>query len=239
MSTTPAGGAPPKIVQLPGKAQDAAGVDVLKPLQTLARGLHLLGDPDEKVTTRKGTPASLQEIQSGALAISKNWSAISGAIVAGVALLGGSEAIWNWVSVKSATLQAALVVSLGFVVGVALLAIAIMVKADVTARSVAAAARHHGRSEVARAFLTAVAQDARAAGPAATGDHGAAELAQRVVESIAGGRHTSVTLSTDPGMAYTMTRVRSGASGTQVGFVDAAGSEKWFLAADVTSYLAT
>jgi hypothetical protein len=100
-----------------------------------------------------GTPYSLQVISAGALAFNKWWSSV-------VAVAGGGGAIWAGVQAyfakQNTPVQVALVAASGVLGAVALLAIALIVRADVEARTQATTAEYAARKDVATVFLNLI-----------------------------------------------------------------------------------
>ncbi|WP_159081573.1 hypothetical protein [Nocardioides sediminis] len=142
-----------KPVKWPGKAYDPDGPDLGGPLQQLLLDLHVIekeGDEDH-LGPLKGTPYSIQVITAGATSLGKAWSALiallggGGAIAAGLRGLGYANDDPLMASVftgSAAVLLAAVSIS-----------IAVMVKADVTARAEASAAQYRARAEISSALL--------------------------------------------------------------------------------------
>jgi hypothetical protein len=151
MTTTP-------LVQWPAKAYAPEGEDLAPPIKGLLTELRLLENPnpEEKVTWDGGTPQSLQVMTSGASAISK-------LVVSLVAGGGGLAAIATglngfFTSVGPDNLDTPLVRTAfilgGSVLGAAVvLALAVVVRSDVTARAHATAAQFQARGTVASALL--------------------------------------------------------------------------------------
>jgi hypothetical protein len=145
-------------VQWPAKAYAADGEDLSAPITQLLIDLRLLENPlpNEKVTWQSGTPQSLQVMTGGATSISK-W------IAAAVAGVGGLSALATglngfFVAVGPAGLDTPLVRTAfilgGSVLGAAVaIALAILVRSDLTARAHATAAQFEARGAVASALI--------------------------------------------------------------------------------------
>ncbi|NEA61578.1 hypothetical protein [Streptomyces sp. SID12488] len=123
------------------------GEGFASPLVKFLRRLHLLSKETDKVTLR-GTPPSLQVLTSGALSVTKLWTAAAAAggattfATAWAAFVGASD------SVKIAAIASA-----GFLLGTLAVAIAIIVKADVSNRAAATSSRVNARALVAAEYL--------------------------------------------------------------------------------------
>ena len=146
-------------VQWPAKAYASEGDDLSAPIKQLLADLRLLENPlgNEKVSLIKGTPQSLQVMTSGATSIAK-------LVVALVAGGGGLAAIATGLNgffgrVGPEGLDTPLVRS-AFVMGGSLLgaavvlALAIVVRADVSGRASSSAAQFEARAAVASALLS-------------------------------------------------------------------------------------
>jgi hypothetical protein len=140
-------------LQIPGQAVKSDGSDLADPAQTLLRGLELLpeaGASQSTIGVVSGTPYSLQVISSGALTFNKWWSSV-------VALAGGGGAIWAgtqaYFAKQNTPVQVALVGASAVLGAFALLAVALIVRSDVTARSQTTNAQYAARAEVANIFL--------------------------------------------------------------------------------------
>jgi hypothetical protein len=147
------------IVQWPAKAYATDEKDLSAPIKQLLSDLRLLENPlpGEKVTWSKGTPQSLQVMTAGASSISK-WVA---ALVAGVGGVGAVATGLNgfFVAVGPNNLDTPLVRTAfilgGSVLGAAVvIALAMVVRADVSGRASASAAQFDARGAVACALLT-------------------------------------------------------------------------------------
>jgi hypothetical protein len=154
-------------------------------LDTLLQALQLAAsDEDRQASTDDNlrwdspTPASMQVIKSGALALTKTWTKFvtgAGGLTAALsAIVGGVVAAFNGASDPIAvTLLGGAALIISFVA----IALALFVKGDLEARGMATAARHQGRADVAAMFLQAtammpadptVAEHATAAAPQAS-----------------------------------------------------------------------
>jgi hypothetical protein len=155
-----------KRVQWPGDAFAAKGDDLARPIRNLLEHLRLL--EEEKpgdVSFLGGTPASLQVITAGATSMSK-WSAgIVTALGGSTVLIAGIKGLpGDADSMQRNVFLAALAVLLSAIV----LAIAVMVRADLSARALASAAQYEARSMVAKTLLENL-QYAAPAQPATSG----------------------------------------------------------------------
>lgn len=126
-------------------------------IQQLIEQLRNAGKADaENNRDRFGTPYSLQVMKAGATTLSKRWAAI-------VAAAGGLPALGTIVQSMTNTLgrqdndplvRAAFLVSGSVLLSTVVIAVAIIVRSDVTARATAAAAQKHAEAEIAVASLT-------------------------------------------------------------------------------------
>jgi hypothetical protein len=115
---------------------------------------------DKSVSKWSGeTPASLQVIKSGALAITKTGTKVVAGAGGGAAALSAVLAvIASAVTKAGSPIVICLIASAAFVFSATAVACAIFVKGDLEARGAATAARHAGRSEVTSAFLRATVE---------------------------------------------------------------------------------
>jgi hypothetical protein len=142
-----------KNVRWPGKAYDAAGEDLGGPIQQLLIDLHVLENEDDHkdMGPFTGTPFSIQVITAGATALAKVWPGLIALLGGGGAIAVGLEAL-GYGSDQPA--QAAAFTLAAAILGSAVaISIAVIVKADVSARAMASAAQYHARSEVTGALL--------------------------------------------------------------------------------------
>jgi hypothetical protein len=143
-------------VQWPKDVTNPSGDDLGKPVVDLIRKIHLMGqdpgDVDETKTKGK-TPYSLQVITSDATAASKVWSrgiAAAGGISAILTALG---AYFGKLADKSTQITSFFVIGVAVIIASALIAIALIVRSDVSSRALASAARSKANADVATAFL--------------------------------------------------------------------------------------
>lgn len=138
-------------------------------IKTLIEQLHGIGEEDaanSKALGRNKTPYSLQVIKAGSTALSRRWAAI-------VAGAGGLPALWALVQGLTNTLgaqddapmvRAAFLLAGSVLLSTAVIAVAIIVRSDVTARAAGTAARAHAEASIAVASLSSY-QYAQAAPP--------------------------------------------------------------------------
>jgi hypothetical protein len=134
-------------VQWPGNAYNPAGTDLSGPITQLLKDMELLeeraGQDDKgnkreiKATLLGGTPPQLQVISAGSLAISKAMAALIAALGGGG---GAFAAIKGFFLESDSSLQSTYVWSAAICVATSALALAVIVGADVTARSRSVAA---------------------------------------------------------------------------------------------------
>lgn len=135
-------------IQWPANAL-GSGDDLGVPLVELQRRLELLGEggDEDKVTARR-TPYSLQIITAGTLAISK----VVTPVIGGLGLVGSG--LMAFFAGQGAGPQVALILGAAVLASATILGIALIVVADVNARSRGSAAQYEARAQVATAFLT-------------------------------------------------------------------------------------
>lgn len=145
-----------KIVKWPaGKAYDESAEDLGLPIRNLLYGLRLLENPEDegKGVGFKETPQSLQVLTSGATSVTKLYAALATAVGGGSALFTGITAIWG--SFKD--LQQAVLMASAAVLGSAVvIAVAVMVRGDVSSRARAHAAEYEARAAVATAMIDSI-----------------------------------------------------------------------------------
>ena len=146
-------------VQWPDGAYSTSGDDLSEPIQALLQDMNLLekrevDGSDPKVPKGLGnqTPFASQVITAGATSLSKltaTFVAAFGSLSAGVtAVLAFTRDLDN-----STPLMLVLVGSLAVVVSATLIGLAIIVKADLSARAGATSAEYRARAETAAALL--------------------------------------------------------------------------------------
>jgi hypothetical protein len=144
-------------VQFPGHAFNTtdAGNDILSPLETLEQNLYILPTDDDVkkagvTATFQGPPQSVSIIEAGATALSKWWSVV-------IAGLGGAAVITSAVtkfwSGQTGGVRIVLIGGLAGVLIAALIAISIMVAADVRGRAQGQVALYMARANIAGQFL--------------------------------------------------------------------------------------
>jgi hypothetical protein len=142
-------------VQFPGQAFNTNDADILSPLKTLEQGLYILPAdgtlPNAGVAaTFTGPPDSVAIIEAGATALSKWWSVV-------IAGLGGAAVITSAVtkfwSGQTGGVRIVLIGGLAGVLIAALIAISVMVAADVRGRAQGQVALYIARANIATQFL--------------------------------------------------------------------------------------
>ena len=140
-------------VQWPGIAVSSNGSDLLAPTRTILEGLKLLQtEEDSKAgTSLRRTPQSLQVITAGATAATKVASSIA-------ATLGGGAGIWAalkafWLTTDE-TQRIAYTIAAALIISATVASVAVIVRGDVQARSVAHAAQYDARARVASTFIS-------------------------------------------------------------------------------------
>jgi hypothetical protein len=145
-------------VRWPGKGYDPEGTDLSQPMRQLLVDLNLLENPtpDDKAHWRFGTPRSLQVITSGASSISKLVVGAVGGVGGLSALATGLNGFFGKVgpnNLDTPMVRTAFIVA-GALLGAAVaISLAIVVRADVSARAASTAAQFDARARVASALL--------------------------------------------------------------------------------------
>ncbi len=143
-------------VQWPGSAYSEAGDDLSPPVRQLLYDLRLLELPTEE---GKGgvltTPQSLQVLTSGATALGKGWATLVGLVSGGGAVLTGLEGL-SGVGAGDALQRAVFVASSAVMLAAAAVSVAMIIKADMTARASASAAEYQARAAVTTAMLSSL-----------------------------------------------------------------------------------
>jgi len=143
-------------IEIPGGAVDHEAKDLAGPAAALARTLDLLRDGHALPANDTQTPPSLQVIQAGSLAFSRLWNRVvaSGVTVAGLATSIGAV-VANLTTSLPDSIGTALVAGGLLVVATGVIAIAIIVAADVRSRAEATVAQMNGRVAIATAIVDA------------------------------------------------------------------------------------
>jgi hypothetical protein len=142
-------------VQWPGNAVSQKS-DLAAPAVELLHQLKLLPDPSED-DLRKGPisaainpPDSLQIIESSALAINKGWAAIVAAVGGGGAL---ATALGGFYGGQPNGVKQAMIWGAAVVLAASVLAIALIIRSDVSGRAAATVATYRARADVVDVFL--------------------------------------------------------------------------------------
>lgn len=153
-------------VTIPGDAIDPAKKDVLAPLLDVLRGVDILAK--EGATSGgvgKSPDPSVAIIESGATSLSKVWTAA-------VSALGGATAITTVATRFWSNLQGnervAAVAATGAVIAAAIIALAIIVSADVRGRALGTTEIYAARARIAERFLQVSATAKQPVAKAAT-----------------------------------------------------------------------
>jgi hypothetical protein len=142
-------------VQFPEQALAATGKDLLSPLKELEQGLGIL--PDDKdlaksgaAATFTGPPDSVAIIEAGATALSKWWSVAIGSLGGAAVITSAVTNFWNG---QTGAGRVALIGGMAGLLIAALIAISLIVAADVHGRAQATVALYTARATVAAQFL--------------------------------------------------------------------------------------
>jgi hypothetical protein len=141
-------------VRWPARAYKPKGRDLAAPMVALLKQANVLEDPAEVQASRGHlswkTEPTMQVITSGASSFSKWMSGL-------VAALGGSAAVLTAISgfwgTSDTTLKVAYVAAMAVLLSVIAIAIAMIVRADLSARAIASAAEYQARADIATAFI--------------------------------------------------------------------------------------
>jgi hypothetical protein len=144
-------------VQFPEQALATSGRDLLSPLKELEQGLGIL--PDDKdlaksgaAATFTGPPDSVAIIEAGATALSKWWSVAIGSLGGAAVITSAATKFWNG---QTGAARVALIGGMAGLLVAALIAISLIVAADVRGRAQATVALYAARATIAAQFLQA------------------------------------------------------------------------------------
>ena len=139
-------------VQFPGVRVDPGGTDLAGPTATYLQELSLLesdADIAQGVSFIHGTPDSLQVISAGALSITK--------VVSGITATGGMAAVVAAIvrafTASDVPVQVACIAAAAVVLASTIIAIALIVRCDVSGRAATTVAAYQARSQVAQQFM--------------------------------------------------------------------------------------
>lgn len=140
-----------------GKAYDASADDLSVPIRQLLYDLRLLENPDDE--RERGalaeTPQSLQVLTSGVTGVTNLYTKLATAVGGGGAVLAGLSSFWANFE-KQPALAAALMGSAAVLGSAVAIAVALMVKGDVTGRALAHVAEYDARAAVVTAMLESI-----------------------------------------------------------------------------------
>lgn len=187
------------------------GDDLLAPAQTLLRGLSIL--PTERDlessgpgSAIRGTPDSISIIEAGGTALSKGYAVVIAALGGATAVTGAVTGFWK----NEATgVRITLVAGAAVFLAAAVIAIAVIVAADVGGRAAGSVAQYDARRQVAVSFLElSLAAHRDASGAAAQ-----ATRAGSVVWSLAVVGSGAEVVRVSSGVVGHLSGVRSGSDG--------------------------
>jgi hypothetical protein len=150
---------------IPGGAVDPKGTDILQPLQDILHGVDMLGNGDSTGGAFSSPAQSVAIIESTATALTKWWAGAIAALGGATAITTAATRFWDNLSGSG---RAAIIGASGFVIAAALIALAVIIRSDLQARSAGAAALYAGRAAVAVKLLEVAGCDC-AAKPSADG----------------------------------------------------------------------
>jgi hypothetical protein len=142
-------------VQFPEQAVNKDGNDILAPLEGLQRDLGILPSDEDLAksgasATFTGPPDSVAIIEAGATALSKWWSVVIAGLGGAAAITSAATKFWSG---QTGGVRIALVIGTAGLLIAALIAISVMVAADVRGRAHGMAALYAARASVADQFL--------------------------------------------------------------------------------------
>jgi hypothetical protein len=194
--------------QIPAKYLDDAGNDFADPLSNLLIKVGLLGQDN------KDQADGLNELKEGALSLSK-WL---GGLAAAAGVAGILTSITGAITAAHEPTRVALVAGGALVGAAGIIAVALVVRGDVAARSSSAMAQYEARSQISSAFLAlsgVLTRSASSTGLPATTNGDAATPAQpRTEENEVSGRAFGVRFAPDEvefvykGQKYTFAELR-------------------------------
>jgi hypothetical protein len=140
---------------IPEQALNASGADILSPLKELEQGLGILPDDTDlaksgAAATFTGPPDSVAIIEAGATALSKWWSVVVAGLGGAAAITSGVTKFWSG---QTGGVRIALIGGMAGLLIAALLAISVMVAADVRGRAQGMVALYTARANIAAQFL--------------------------------------------------------------------------------------
>jgi trimeric autotransporter adhesin len=139
-------------VKIPGEPIDPAGSDVLSPLQDLLGGVNVLGGSQDSGSAFSKPSQSVAILESGATALTKWWSGAVGAVGGLTAIAAVATRFWNS---QTGDARVALLAATGAVLAAAVLALAIIISADVRSRANGATAVYAARAHITGKFIEA------------------------------------------------------------------------------------
>jgi hypothetical protein len=142
-------------VQFPEEAVNPAGADVLAPLKELQQGLQVL--PADKDIAKAGAsatfvgpPDSVAIIEAGATALSKWWSVAIAALGGTAVIISAVTKFWNG---ESPGVRIGLIAGMAAFLAASVLAISVIVSADLKGRAQGMVALYAARADIANQFL--------------------------------------------------------------------------------------
>lgn len=142
-------------VQFPGQAFNTSDTDILSPLETLEQGLGILPDATDlaksgAAATLTGPPDSVAIIEAGATALSKWWSVVIAGLGGAAVITAAVTKFWNG---QTGGVRIVLIGGMAGLLIAALIAISVMVAADVRGRAQGQVALYMARANIAAQFL--------------------------------------------------------------------------------------
>ena len=144
--------------QFPGKGIASTGDDLLNPLEELLRGLNILPVDKKKDSTDPPTGSLIHSPDPSAAAIESTATALTKVWTVALSALGGTAAVstvatgfWNGLNGNS---RLVLLGGMAVVVASTVIGLAVVISADLRARSGGMAAIYSARARVAVEFLT-------------------------------------------------------------------------------------
>jgi hypothetical protein len=143
-------------VQFPGQAFNVGDTDILSPLKALEQGLYILPADDTALAnagvaaTFTGPPDSVAIIEAGATALSKWWSVVIAGLGGAAVITSAVTKFWNG---QTGGVRIVLIGGLAGLLIAALIAISVIVAADVRGRAQGQVALYMARANIAAQFL--------------------------------------------------------------------------------------
>jgi len=196
-------------IQVPTGA--AGGDDLLQPMQDLMRGLSVLPtaadiSKNSAQAAIKGTPDSIAIIEAGGTALSKGYAVVIAGLGGSAAVATGVTGFWDG---EGNGVRIALTAGTAVFLAAAVIAIAMIVSADVGGRAAGAVAQYDARRQIAVSLL----ELSLSAHTAASAGSTHAARAGSVVWALAAAGWPAEVVRKGTSVVGTLSGVRGGADG--------------------------